>query len=232
MTISIIVPTYNESNQISHFFDAILNGVTENVIELLIIDSANSTDNLRELTEKSGFSYVKSACCSRATQMNFGANLAKGDVFYFVHADTLLPSTYVADIQKMLENSDLGCFRAKIESRNLLLKINSFFTRFDFLWCRGGDQTLFVKRDVFKQIGGFDEQFVIMEEYDFMRKAQSKFRFGIIPKSVSVSARKYEVNSFWKIQRANLIAMRMFMKGKSTPKQIKDKYTSLLSLKY
>lgn len=43
----------------------------------------------------------------------------------------------------------LGCFRFKFESKKALLKINSNITLFDRLWCRGGDQSLFVLEHVF-----------------------------------------------------------------------------------
>jgi hypothetical protein len=211
---------------------SILKGKTSDIVEVLVIDSVNSTDNLRDALAENDAKCIKSDFCSRASQMNYGANLATGDVLFFVHADTELPQTYAADIQNTLSKNDLGCFRAIIDSSNFILKINSFFTRFPFLWCRGGDQTLFVRKAVFQELGTYDESFVIMEEYDFLRKAMRKFEFGIVKKSVVVSARKYENNRFWKIQWANFIAMRMFIKGKSSPNEIKKKYTQILNLEY
>jgi rSAM/selenodomain-associated transferase 2 len=232
MTISIIIPTYNESRHIHRLLSSIAKGKTADIVEVLVIDSANSTDNLSDTLSKAGVKYIKSGCCSRASQMNFGANIAKGEVLFFVHADTVLPPNYSHDIQNLLSICDLGCFRAKIDSPKYLLKINSFFTRFSFLWCRGGDQTLFITKKVFQEIGTYDESFVIMEEYDFLRRALGKYKFGIVKKSVIVSARKYEKNIFWKIQLANLMAMRMFFKGSCSPKEIKDKYAQILDLEY
>lgn len=232
MTISILIPTYNESKTIQKTIDRIIVGKNQEVIEILILDSINSADNLKDILTSCEVKYIKTPCNSRASQMNFGANLAKGEVLFFVHADTMLPDNYVAEISKVLQFADLGCFRAIIDSKNVLLKINSFFTRFNFLWCRGGDQTLFLKKDHFLELGGFDEQFVIMEDYDFIRKAQTKFKFGISIKSVKVSARKYEKNGFWRIQLANFAAMRAFLSHNSTPQQIKEKYSKALNLDY
>jgi hypothetical protein len=81
-------------------------------------------------------------------------------------------------------------------------------------------------------LGGFDEQYVIMEDYDFIRKAQSKFKFRISKKSVIVSARKYEKNGFWRIQWANFAAMRAFLRESATPQQIKEEYNKALNLDY
>jgi rSAM/selenodomain-associated transferase 2 len=232
MTISIIIPTYNESRHIHRLMSSIAMGKTTDIEEVMVIDSANSTDNLIDTFSETDVKYIKSGFCTRASQMNFGASIAKGEVLFFVHADTILPLTYAQDIQNQLSTFDLGCFRAKIDSTKFLLKINSFFTRFPFLWCRGGDQTLFIKKKVFLDLGAYDESYVIMEEYDFLRKALGKYKFGIVKKSVIVSARKYENNKFWKIQLANLMAMRMFFKGSYSPKEIKAKYTQILDLEY
>jgi rSAM/selenodomain-associated transferase 2 len=232
MTISIIVPTYNESKHIHRCMSSILKSKTADIVEVLVIDSLNSTDNLNDFLSENGAKYIKSNFCTRASQMNFGASIAMGEVLFFVHADTILPQSYAHDIQNQLSTCDLGCFRAKIDSPKYLLKINSFFTRFPFLWCRGGDQTLFITKKVFQDIGTYDESFVIMEEYDFLRRALINYKFGIVKKSVLVSARKYEKNKFWKIQLANLMAMRMFFKGSCSPKEIKAKYTQILDLEY
>jgi rSAM/selenodomain-associated transferase 2 len=232
MTISIIIPTYNESKHIHRCMSSILKSKTADIVEVLVIDSLNSTDNLNDFLSENGVKYIKSNFCTRASQMNFGASIAKGEVLFFVHADTILPQSYACDIQNQLSTCDLGCFRAKIDSPKFLLKINSFFTRFPFLWCRGGDQTLFITKKVFQDIGTYDESFVIMEEYDFLRRALRNYKFSIAKKSVIVSARKYENNKFWKIQLANLMAMRMFFKGSCSPKEIKAKYTQILDLEY
>ncbi|MCP9763099.1 TIGR04283 family arsenosugar biosynthesis glycosyltransferase [Lacihabitans soyangensis] len=232
MTVSILIPTYNESKSIQKTVEGIIEGKGDQVIEILILDSVNSTDNLKETLAAYEVRYIKTPCNSRSSQMNYGANLAKGDILFFVHADTILPKNYVSEITKVLQFAQLGCFRAIIESKNVLLKINSFFTRLNFLWCRGGDQTLFLKKADFLELGGFDEQYVIMEDYDFLRRAQAKFKFGISKKSVIVSARKYEKNGFWRIQLANFAAMRAFLKDNATPQQIKENYTKALNLDY
>ena len=232
MTVSILIPTFNESKTIQKTIEEIVSKKTDEVVEVLILDSVNSTDKLKDALAAHKVKYIKTPCDSRASQMNFGANLAKGDVLFFVHADTILPNNYVSEITNMLQFSDFGCFRAIIDSKNILLKINSFFTRFNFLWCRGGDQTLFLKKADFLELGGFDEQYVIMEDYAFIKKAQSKFKFGISKKSVIVSARKYKKNGFWRIQLANFAAMRAFLSENTTPQQIKEKYTKSLDLDY
>ncbi len=106
-------------------------------------------------------------------------------------------------------------------------KGNSFFTRFKVLWCRGGDQTLFIDKATFDQNSGFNEKYVIMEDFEFIQRLWNKHPFKIIPKSVSVSARKYELNGYFKVNLANLKLYRMFKKG-CNPAILKKKYMELI----
>jgi hypothetical protein len=94
-----------------------------------------------------------------------------------------------------------------------LLAINSFFTRFDFTFCRGGDQSLYLTREAWATVGGFDATMDIMEDYDIIRRVRERFAFRIIPRAVTVSARKYDRNSWLRVQLANWKIVRMYRRG-------------------
>jgi hypothetical protein len=146
--------------------------------------------------------------------MNYGAQQARGEILYFVHGDSLPPETYADDVvAAVAEGFSIGCFRFLFDSGRPLLRLNSYFTRFDKMWCRGGDQTLFVTHALFDELKGYDETHLIMEEYDFITRARQKYPFKIIPKNVLASARKYENNSYFKVQLANLIVFNMYRFG-------------------
>ncbi len=66
-----------------------------------------------------------------------------------------------------------------------------------------------------------------MKDFELIKRLWKKHRFGIIPKSVKVSARKYELNSYWTVNMANLKMYRMFMKGYH-PQILKGKYFQLI----
>ena len=92
----------------------------------------------------------------------------------------------------------------------MLLRVNSYSTRFGGLMSRGGDQTLFITRSLFERLQGFDERYVIMEDFDIIRRIEQQARFAVIPKDVVVSARKYQTNSWLRVQLANLTAVLLF----------------------
>jgi rSAM/selenodomain-associated transferase 2 len=230
LKISVIIPTYNEAENIGQLIKSLLRFGGKNLLEIIVSDSPQSRDNIAQIVEKNGAIFLKSPQKGRAFQMNFAAKLAKGDTLYFVHADTQIHQDYSQDIENALSQGyDFGCYRYKFDSNQFLLKINAFFTRFDKIWCRGGDQTLFISRQIFEKIGGFREDFLIMEDYEIILRAKEKYRFKIIPKNVIVSARKYQTNSYLRVQLANLKVMRMFLCGNHSQEKMAETYQKMLN---
>jgi rSAM/selenodomain-associated transferase 2 len=225
--ISVIIPTLNEAENIGDLIHFLQQNNHYKEVEIIVSD-ANSQDDTVKIAEKFGVQVICTKQASRAHQLNQGAKLASGEILYFVHADVKPPKTYIPDILKhILKGYDFGCFRFKFDSKHPFLAVNSFFTRFKVLWCRGGDQTLFIKKSVFEQNKGFNEEYVVMEDFELIKRLWKKYRFGIIPKSVLVSARKYEDNSYWQVNLANLKIYKMFMKGYH-PQILKEKYFQLI----
>lgn len=200
-------------------------------VEIIVADSPSSEDSIADLVEEWKATYLQAPSPGRATQMNAGAARARGEILYFVHADTRIHPDFLPDIPKAISRgADLGCYRYVFDHYpTLLLHINSFFTRFTPIWCRGGDQTLFIRRHTFEQLGGFDTQCLIMEDYDILQRSEALgCRFQIIPKNVKVSARKYETNSYWRVQWANFTVMRMFLRGNNSFTDLAHQYKKML----
>ncbi len=213
MTISIIIPTLNEAANIARLLPFLKKNADSRLVEIIVVD-ARSTDDTEGVARALGAIVFVSQQQSRAIQMNIGAQNAIGEVLYFVHADCTPPPSFLDDIQAAFtEGYALGCYRYQFDSQQFMLKINSCFTRFKPLWCRGGDETLFIKKVDFDTLNGYDESYAIMEEYDFIRRTKGVFSFKIIPKYAVVSARKYVKNSWLRVQLANFMAFNMFRLG-------------------
>ncbi len=228
MKLSVIIPTLNEQDNLSRLIDRLLEGSRETDTEVIVVDG-NSDDDTVAIASSYGIKTLNCPTAGRAAQLNLGASEAKSDLLYFVHGDTLPPLSFYTDIDKALKlGYDLGCYRFRFESSSFLLRINSYFTRFNRMWCRGGDQSLFVKRSVFEDLDGFKNDYVIMEDFDFLRRARRHYRFCIMPKDILVSARKYQNNSYLRVQLANLIVFNMFRHGYQ-PRQILKTYRKLIN---
>lgn len=227
MSISIIIPVLNEEKTILPLLKYLKIHSNNKVCEVIVVDG-NSIDQTIKEAKKLADKVITSPNVGRAIQMNIGAEMAAYDILYFVHADVTPPPNFYNDIiQSVSQGFTLGLYRQKFASKNPLLWINAFFSRFNKLWCRGGDQTLFITKKKFIELGGFDETFVVMEEYNLLSKVWKKEKIKIFDDHTLVSARKYSTNSWLRVQWANFIAFSMFKSGRP-PAEIKDRYFSIL----
>lgn len=228
MTISVIIPTFNEADNIRPLVEAVRTYGGQAVTQILVIDGGSS-DQTVALAQQAGATVRRSPASGRAAQMNYGASIATGEVLYFVHADVQLNPAFAADITEAVRAGyEAGCYRFRFNSDKPMLRFNSYGTRFEGLMSRGGDQTLFITRSLFDRLGGFNERYVIMEDFDIIVRIRQVARFRIIPKDVLVSARKYETNSWLRVQLANLTAFSMFFL-KVSPQRIARTYKFMLN---
>lgn len=227
--ISIIIPTLNEAENIARLLPYLKKCCEGDEYEIIVSD-CGSTDGTGNIAEKIGATVVLSSCKGRAMQMNSGAAVAQYPVLYFIHADTIPPASFCGDISNAIKKGyELGRYTTKFDSRKWILKLNAFFTKFDWFVCYGGDQTMFVTKKLFTQLNGFDSNMLIMEEYDFVKRARQISRYKIFKKPTLISARKYENNSWWKVQRANYTAVKMYKK-KFPQTEIANQYRQLLNI--
>lgn len=208
LRVSIVIPTINESAQIVDCINW-LNVNDSRLLEIIVVDGRSEDDTV-QLISQLGIA-VFSTDPSRAIQMNEGARNAKGNVLYFVHADTRPPKSYLYDIENSIKQGYVhGCYRSKFDTSSLRMKFNAFFTRYRFLMFRGGDQSLFVLKSFFETTGGFDASQAMMEEYAWLRIARKQHRLRIIPKGCLISTRKYDKNSYFRINLINLYVFLLF----------------------
>lgn len=225
--LTIIIPTYNEAESITCLINYLKENANNKIKEIIVSDGG-STDKTLEVAQQAGVKTVLSPKKGRAYQMNYGASLAKGDVLYFIHADTFPPPTFIEDIEHGLADGyDLGRYRTRFNSKKNVLRINAFFTRFDWFICHGGDQTLYITDKLFKEIGGFKEDMLIMEDYEIIERARKKGKYKIFSKAALISARKYDTNSWLTVQMANRTVVKMYNKGASQVDMM-EKYQEIL----
>ncbi|MDE3254036.1 MAG: TIGR04283 family arsenosugar biosynthesis glycosyltransferase, partial [Bacteroidota bacterium] len=219
---------YNESATLGKLLNYLKRNADPNT-EIMVVDGGSTDDTVRIATA-AGVRVCQSVQKGRASQMNAGAALARGEILYFVHADSLPPTSFCKDIREAITaGHELGRYRTRFDSKKWLLGLNAFFTRFDLFVCYGGDQTLFITKALFEQLGGYDKQFQIMEEYELVARARRMARYTILPKTVLVSARKYTNNSWWRVQKANYTIIKMYRSGASQDEMVKQ-YKKMLTL--
>ncbi len=204
--ISIVIPVLNEVETIGSLLSHISeNASKKNIAEILVVDggSIDGTQNIViNFSEKSSF-HIKCIDSEkgRAKQMNHGASEANGSILYFLHADSLPPKSFDSDITSEVKKGNLaGCFRMKFDSNHIVLKVSQWFTQFNIKFCRGGDQSLFIAKDLFNKLSGFNENYTIYEDCEFTNRIYENSTFKVLPKFILTSSRKYSEIGTWRLQ--------------------------------
>jgi rSAM/selenodomain-associated transferase 2 len=157
----------------------------------------------------------------RAKQMNFGAKNATSEILYFLHCDTFPPKNFDTEIINQVQKGNLsGCFKMKFDSNHIVLKISQWFTQFNHKSCRGGDQSLFVARNLFEKVNGFDDNLILYEDNELISRLYKNSKFTVIQKSVTTSARKYLKNGVWTLQFHFLMIHIQYWLGSSQEKLV------------
>ena len=198
--ISIIIPVLNEAENIPKLIQHLSLQSTTNIIEEIIIVDGGSRDNTIEIA-KSLTTKVINSRKGRAIQMNLGAKHARGSILYFLHADSFPPSGFDRLIFQEIKNENqAGCFKMKFDSNHWWLHLAGWFTKFNWKACRGGDQSLFITRELFEELQGYDENFTIYEDIDLINKLYAKNEFTVIQQPIITSARRYKKKGIVKLQ--------------------------------
>lgn len=190
--ISIIIPVLNEEDAIEKILMSLKeNSIAENIKEILVIDGG-SKDSTISIAINHNATVLHSEK-GRAKQMNLGAKSAKGEILYFIHVDTLPPKDFDQSIiEAVLNQNEVGCFQMKFDSDSCFLGFFAWFSRVNIKLCRGGDQSLFMTKSLFEKSGGFDENYVVYEDNEFISRLYEIAPFKILSRHVKTSARRYE----------------------------------------
>ncbi|MDC8002974.1 TIGR04283 family arsenosugar biosynthesis glycosyltransferase [Aureisphaera galaxeae] len=206
--ISIAIPVLNEADGIKDQLSYLLTACSpENISEIIVVDGG-STDNTSEIVAQFinqkvwplKFRLLTSER-GRAKQMNVGANEATGDILYFLHADSFPPMEFDTFILEQVEKGNrAGCFQMKFDSNHWWLRLAGWLTRFRWRACRGGDQSQYITKELFDEIGGFDERYTIYEDNILINELYRRNEFVVIRNSLTTSCRLYRKKGIWRLQ--------------------------------
>jgi rSAM/selenodomain-associated transferase 2 len=188
-TISVIIPTLNEADQLSPTLTPLH---SEPGLEIIVADGGSS-DNTTTIATSLGAKVVFSKP-GRARQQNHGADAASGDILLFLHADTILPDGFGGPVRQCLSNPGVvaGAFRLNIAGNSRGLRLIEILAnwRARQLQMPYGDQALFLRRATFTRLGGFPEQ-EIMEDFELARRLKKLGRINLLEIEASTSDRRW-----------------------------------------
>ena len=189
MKITLILPIYNEIKTVGSMLAQLekLPGDWE----ILFADGGSSDGT----PEQIGHAFpVLNAPKGRANQMNFAAKQATADILWFVHCDSRLPEDAHAQICAAAEEGkQWGCFHIGFDYDGPFMGCNTYFSnRRAKKGIAFGDQGIWVRRDLFEEMGGFPD-LPIMEDYEFSLRMRRKcIPICQLPGKIVTSGRRYE----------------------------------------
>ena len=188
--LTIIIPTLNEADRLP----AMLAGLGRSDEVEIIVTDGGSRDATRQIAGQAGVRFVGSRP-GRASQMNHGADKARGRFLVFVHADTRLPDGYLAEIEKVLTRPGItaGAFRFQIDAPGWGFRLIEMFAnlRARLLSTPYGDQGLFLRAGTLRKMGGYRE-IPIMEDFELVRRLARSGKIVISEMAAPTSARRWK----------------------------------------
>jgi glycosyltransferase involved in cell wall biosynthesis len=207
--LSFIVPAFNEEHELPKMLAA-LRGAAETSgqpYEIIVVDDA-STDTTAEIAQRAGAIVLPVQFRQIAAVRNAGARVARGDVLFFVDADTEISGAHVTGALSALAAGCVGG-GARVTTDGALPLWGRVFVR---VFCTlyfgvnlGAGAFLFTTRENFATVGGFDEQLFAGEEIYFTIALKKLGRFKLLSEPVVTSGRKLRMHSARHILSRSLI---------------------------
>lgn len=221
LRVSIIVPVRDEEAVIRASLARLRRDFAD--CELIVVDGG-STDRTAELA--ASLATVTSSPAGRGIQMNAGAQLATGDVLWFVHADTEISPEALPQLRAALADpTTIGgglTLRFAPSSPSLALVARMSNVRARLLHQVYGDQALFVRRTAFEELGGF-APLPLMEDLDLSPRLQRTGRLVLLAATSRASSRRFQQHGTWP-----MVALMQYLKlcfyAGVDPERIRQRY--------
>jgi rSAM/selenodomain-associated transferase 2 len=194
--ISIITPVLNEEKNITPFLYH-LNQIDGN-FELILVDGGSSDKTLDEIKKYKNNFKRKLTCLNtspgRGHQMNKGARVSKYDILLFLHVDSIIEKDAIIAIENEMIKDIIvgGCLTQTFSDSDNFLKLASIFGNFRARFTKifFGDCGIFVKKDIFEKLGGYDE-IIFLEDVEFSKKLKKYGKTMLLSKNITTSPRRY-----------------------------------------
>lgn len=190
-SLSVIIPTLNVPGKLT----ALLNYLEDSLWpgdEIVLVEGAEQ-DEVTLHRSSGSISCVRTPK-GRGIQQNAGAMLAAGDLFFFLHDDTIPAPDFAYLIRRECEDGKLAlaCFRLEFLPSNRLLHLIARWASWRTALFRlpYGDQGLFCRREIFEAAGGFQRRY-LMEDVDLVRRCRKLGKLVILNSKITTSSERY-----------------------------------------
>lgn len=188
MRISVVIPVFEDRGEVLRLVPRL-----EEADETIVVD-ASVADPVRTTDLPPAIRLIRAGWPNRAHQQNLGAEAASGETLLFLHADTRLSEEAFDEIRGALADREVvgGGFERQFDSSSRLLRWSCRVAGWRGRWLGWflGDQAIFVRRGVFRRLGGF-RMLTVFEDYDLCRRLKESGRMCCLRPPVRSSDRRF-----------------------------------------
>ncbi len=202
MDVSVVIPVYRDGQALERMLQA-LAGLDPRPSEVIVVDGGNEPE-IEALCAGAGCRYLASRAC-RGEQMHRGARAATNELLWFLHADNSPRPDSISVIRAHMGPGTVGgWFRFVFESeRCWQARLLGFLINLRAqMGTPYGDQGLFMRRDAYRQAGGFPPR-ALFEEPPLVKRLRKSGRFAPVPAVLGVSARRWKRDGWFRRSLGN-----------------------------
>ena len=202
--LSIVIPTYHEETHLAQCLKSIHEAAGQNH-QIIIVDASEDDKTAQSITVHNHIQFIKSPKAQRAFQLNHGADHAQAEILFFLHADSIVPSGFDHTIFDAVSSGiEFGQFSVRYDGGPFILRLQERMSRSLSPFSGGGDQGLWITRDLYNRLNGFNVKLNCMEDFDLFKRARKISKPIILPEHIISSARKYDKTNYLRVQGYNL----------------------------
>ena len=192
--ISVVIPTYNRKDFVVKAIESVLNQ-SRKVGEIIVIDDG-STDNTAQLLKNfHEITYIYQNNSGVSSARNSGIRASSGDWIAFLDSDDVWQVDKIALQKKfhednphiLISHTDEEWIRdnKKINKPKKFEKFGGDIFERSLDYTTIGTSTLMVKKDIFDEVGVYDESLVACEDFDIFLRIAQKYEFGYLDKKLT-----------------------------------------------
>ncbi|MCX7973313.1 MAG: glycosyltransferase family 2 protein [Candidatus Aminicenantes bacterium] len=235
--ISVIIPTYNRAHFLREAIESVLSQSAfrsgKYDFELIVIDDG-STDGTRELVEelRGPLRYVYQSHQGVSRARNLGLELAKGEFIAFLDSDDLWLPDKIKHQMNVMETFPqlMGCMTeeiwvrrgCRVNPKKKHKKYSGWIFPYALPLCLLSLSACLFRRQVFKEVGLFDENLPVCEDYDFCLRYSLRFPLHLIerPLIIKRGGHKDQLSrQFWGMDRYRIQALMKLLQLDLSPDQ-------------
>ncbi len=255
MKISVVIPTFNRAHVLERAIDSVFEQTFQD-FELLIVDDG-STDNTQELLEKryageSKLRYLKMQNRGVSAARNLGVVESKGEWIALLDSDDeWLPQRLEKQWRLLERRPDLKLIHGeeiwirrgrRVNPKKIHQKFGGVIFEKCLPLCLISPSAVLIKKTLFDEIGLFDEEFIVCEDYDLWLRITSLYPVGFVEEPIIIKygghrdqlSARFKAMDYWRVRSLERILETRSLERQTRMKVVEEilKKASLLERGY